>query len=121
VPECDDNDESVVMYGDVWNITSNPYRDFEWVAAPEPVLRRVAGDSLLINDAINPENFLITREDIRLMDYSHILQLWFNKRQRLDGANEENVDVQMKMKVNVHIVVPTVDQVHAWPQWNQCH
>jgi hypothetical protein len=57
VSECDEDDESVVMYGDVWNINSNPYRDPEWVATPEPVLRRVAEDSLLINDAINPENF----------------------------------------------------------------
>ena len=55
------------------------------------------------------------------MDYSHILQLRLNKHQRFDGANEENVDVQMKMEVNVHIVVPTVDQVHAWSQWNQRH
>jgi hypothetical protein len=54
VSECDDDDESVVLYGDVWNITSNPYQDPEWVAAPEPVLRSVARDSLLINDAINP-------------------------------------------------------------------
>ena len=114
--ECVEDDESVVMYGDVWNIMSNPYRDPEWVATPEPVLRRVAEDSVLINDAINPENFLITREDVNLMDYSHILQLWSNKRQRLAGANEETVNLQLKMEVNVHIVVPTVDQVHAWSQ-----
>ena len=113
--EYDDSDEYLLqaigdgMYhtiscGDIWNfIFAGPHQgrlvlDDELPYADEKVW--------FINDGIHSDNLSITEIDTKLMGYNKILDIWMTK-----SKWSSSVDI------NIHLLLPTDDEVQAWPEW----